>query len=263
MSFSQAASANFVPILARIVLALAFVPAGWNKLMKETEFAGDDARRLRELQVGDATRSSEPRGQLVGLFAHQDQAKEKEQTQEAPPPRPGRALQAEPVPPAQPEAPPATTPAGQDAPPRVSEPPTAGPSEGTTAPETLRARSLHNITLMVDRAGMSNPRLLAWVAALTELVGGGLVLVGLLTRIWALGLAIAMGVAFYLTSLDGFLATWIFGMAIPDYTRLVAQLALFALAFGLVWSGPGALSLDRLVFRRAVDPESKSRGTEG
>lgn len=241
MSFSQAASANFVPILARVVLALAFVPAGWNKLMKETEFAGDDARRLRELQAGDATRASEPRGQLVGLFGQEEEAPTSPPARVEPPPAPSAA----------------------EAPPRVSEPPTASQSDGAAAPETLRARSLHNITLMVDRAGMSNPRLLAWVAALTELVGGGLVLVGLLTRIWALGLAIAMGVAFYLTSLDGFLATWIFGMAIPDYTRLVAQLALFALAFGLVWSGPGALSLDRLVFRRGVDPESKSRGTEG
>jgi uncharacterized membrane protein YphA (DoxX/SURF4 family) len=251
MSFSQAASANVVPILARIVLALACVPAGWNKLTQETEFTGDDARRLRELQVVDATRSSDPRPQPVGLLQ-----------EEAAPPRPGRALQADSVMPAEAETPPATDPPT----PRAPEPPSAGRQNdagGPVSADVVRARALHNVTLMVDRAGMSYPRLLGWVAALTELVGGGLVLVGLLTRIWALGLAIAMGVAFYLTSLEGFLATWIFGMAIPDYTRLVAQLALFALAFGLVWSGPGVLSLDRLVFRPSVDPESKSRGTEG
>ena len=30
---------------------MVFIPAGYNKLMKEAEFSGDEAKRLRELNV--------------------------------------------------------------------------------------------------------------------------------------------------------------------------------------------------------------------
>src|SRR5262245_32882222 len=45
------------------------------------------------------------------------------------------------------------------------------------------------------------PIWLAWAATLTELIGGGLVLLGLLTRFWAFGLACVMGVAMWLTQI--------------------------------------------------------------
>lgn len=49
--FSQQAAANVVPLLARILLFLAFVPAGWHHAMEMGAFSGDTAARLRELGI--------------------------------------------------------------------------------------------------------------------------------------------------------------------------------------------------------------------
>ena len=49
--FSQQAAANVVPLLARILLFLAFVPAGWHHAMQMGSFSDDAAARLRELGV--------------------------------------------------------------------------------------------------------------------------------------------------------------------------------------------------------------------
>ena len=49
--FSQQAAANIVPLLARILIFLAFVPTGWHHAMQQTVFTGDSAARLRELEV--------------------------------------------------------------------------------------------------------------------------------------------------------------------------------------------------------------------
>jgi hypothetical protein len=51
MSFSHATAMNFVPLMARIVLAAAFIPAGYGKLFKQAEFSEDQAKRLNELGV--------------------------------------------------------------------------------------------------------------------------------------------------------------------------------------------------------------------
>ena len=49
--FSQQAAANVVPLLARILIFLAFVPTGWHHAMQQTVFTGDAAARLREIGV--------------------------------------------------------------------------------------------------------------------------------------------------------------------------------------------------------------------
>lgn len=49
--FSQQAAANFVPLLARLLLFLAFVPVGWHHAMQQSVFVGPQADRLRELGV--------------------------------------------------------------------------------------------------------------------------------------------------------------------------------------------------------------------
>ena len=54
MSFSTFAGTAIVPTLSRIVLCAAFLPAGWNKVMDETTFSGDDAQRRIQLGVIDA-----------------------------------------------------------------------------------------------------------------------------------------------------------------------------------------------------------------
>lgn len=55
MTPSQFAATNILPLLARIVLCLAFLPQGWNNLMRDVEYTGKDAQRLRELGVRGVT----------------------------------------------------------------------------------------------------------------------------------------------------------------------------------------------------------------
>ncbi|MHC4784884.1 MAG: hypothetical protein ACYTE6_02860, partial [Planctomycetota bacterium] len=54
MSFSRKASANVVPLLSRLVLAAAFIPAGYDKIMGEPMvFEGQDALTLQKLGIGN------------------------------------------------------------------------------------------------------------------------------------------------------------------------------------------------------------------
>ena len=47
-------ASNAVPLLARILLCLAFIPAGWHHAMNWTQFQGAEAERLRQLGVTSA-----------------------------------------------------------------------------------------------------------------------------------------------------------------------------------------------------------------
>ncbi|MBL9141811.1 MAG: hypothetical protein JNK53_08095, partial [Phycisphaerae bacterium] len=61
MNPSQFAATTILPLLARIVLALAFLPQGWNNLMVITEYSGTDAQRLRELGIRGVAAPEPPR----------------------------------------------------------------------------------------------------------------------------------------------------------------------------------------------------------
>jgi uncharacterized membrane protein YphA (DoxX/SURF4 family) len=255
MSFSQSAATNIVPLIARLVLAAVFIPAGYNKLMREAEFSGEEAKRLRELSVIASADADSPllRPLIVPAALRQ----------EAPSPQ-GEAPGSGSTPPSQPSTDEGGTPAaGPTAGPGAGTPPTpgAGPASGGQAGanggEPVKARALHKVTLMVDKAGWPYQTWLAWAAAVTEFVGGACLILGLFTRVWGLGLAIAMVVAFYLTSLDAVLTTKVFGMPIPDFNRFASQLALFALSFGLLLTGAGGASIDRRMGAGASSGNSK------
>ena len=64
--FSQQAAANIVPLLARILIFLAFVPTGWHHAMQQTVFTGDAAARLREIGIVSADANAGP-GTYVAL----------------------------------------------------------------------------------------------------------------------------------------------------------------------------------------------------
>ncbi|MEN9640942.1 MAG: hypothetical protein RIR77_131, partial [Planctomycetota bacterium] len=68
MSPSQFAATNILPLLARIVLCLAFLPQGWNNLMRDVEYTARDAQRLRELGVRGIT-DPDPKKSDVALGA--------------------------------------------------------------------------------------------------------------------------------------------------------------------------------------------------
>jgi uncharacterized membrane protein YphA (DoxX/SURF4 family) len=225
MSPSQTATLNLVPLLARVVLCIAFIPAGWNKLMRDVEYSGEDAKRLREMNVVART-GPDPGFAVVSLVPQAPTS--------SPLPSDARPTSDEP--------------AVQDSRPIAAAPSGSG--------EPVRTKGLFRIALMLDRQGWSYQVPLAWIAAITELVGGVCVLIGLFTRFWSIGLAIAMGVAFRLTSLAALGEVGLFSMGVDQFNRTVAQLALLALAMGLVCSGAGALSLDRSLFRRGNDGKS-------
>ena len=68
MSPSQFAATNILPFLARVVLCLAFLPQGWNNLMRDVEYTAHDAQRLRELGIRGIT-DPDPKKADVALGA--------------------------------------------------------------------------------------------------------------------------------------------------------------------------------------------------
>ncbi len=217
MALRQSVALNLSPILLRIVLGSVMIAAGLPKL-ETTTFEGQEASRLVDLGVVEKA------------------------------PVEGATL---------PDPQNAEPPAPQD------DTPEAGPDLLTpTGP--VQARMLHNITIMLDKAGHPYPVAFAWLAVITEVVGGALVIVGLLTRIWALGLAVAMAYAFYFAIYLPILTVGVDETGlyriyeslrnIPDLefqtrSTFFLQLSLFAAAASIFLTGPGALSLDRLLFR--------------
>lgn len=308
MSISQSAACNVVPFLARIVLAAAFVTAGWNKISTETTFSGDEAATLRSLGVTGrpvTVSAASHTGIQLASFTF-----EAATPPTAPPPTaPPSATPPPSAPPitdvpakAPPSTPAATGPSAPPSAPRslpptglppiglppIGLPPTGlppnGPPTGETKPSNaatdsavparptpvyepdafssgtasgtalgdptpLMARSLHRITLMVHAQGWSEPVYQAYAAVFVELVGGALLLLGLFSRLWGLGLAVTMAVAFLLTSWPTLQNTSLFALSVADFNKLYCQTGLFVLAFGVMLTGAGALSLDRMIFR--------------
>ena len=69
MSFTRNASANLVPLLSRLVLAAAFIPAGYDKIMGEPViYEGSDAQLLQRLGVGGANDETSADSPQVALY---------------------------------------------------------------------------------------------------------------------------------------------------------------------------------------------------
>lgn len=208
-----------VPLLARIILCAAFLTMGWNKLMYTHTFTGEDAATLIELGVIHDAPAATPAAPVVSPASFQE---DQSADDSLPLPEPPAYLvQTDPL----------------------------------TGEQSVQAKRLHTVTLAVHKAGFSYPIVLAWIATFTELIGGALLLVGLFSRVWGLGLAIAMGVAFYLTSYATLLKLGLFALAADiesgyaGFHSMYTQLALGVLALGIFLTGPGPVSLDRLLFR--------------
>ncbi len=98
--------------------------------------------------------------------------------------------------------------------------------------------SLYNFANSVAHMGL--PYWLGYAAAFTEFFGGIALIVGLLTPIAALGIAIEMGVAIAKVNLSH-------GLTGPQGYEF--PLSLFALALLVLTDGPGYLALDGALFR--------------
>jgi uncharacterized membrane protein YphA (DoxX/SURF4 family) len=146
------------------------------------------------------------------------------------------------------------------------------------ARQETRVRQLYMLALMLDSAsekpsGASFPLwpgvlarepmpvVFAWAVALTELLAGGLVLIGLLSRLSAWALAFVMLGAMWLTEFGpalqtgrtylGFIPRHGSGFAGSEYMTLFLQMCLFSMAVAVAAIGPGACSLDRALCRKA------------
>jgi uncharacterized membrane protein YphA (DoxX/SURF4 family) len=216
--FSQQAAANFVPLLARIILFLAFVPIGWHHAMEMGNFSGDAGARLRELGIVSAGNPEDPRFP-VAVSATGARAVD------------GITL--------------ARGPRPQDTPPV---PIAAADAAGYTS------RALHELTLTFDRLRLPKPHIWAWTVTVFELLGGAFILIGLFSRIWAGGLlvwSIALVGLSSATLAQSWGSLWTPTDAGSAFLRASAlsQYSLIVLSAGLLLTGPGKWSLDGFIFR--------------
>jgi uncharacterized membrane protein YphA (DoxX/SURF4 family) len=254
MRFSAFAGVAIVPLLARLVLVGAFLPQGASKVFTNRTFEG----RAAEILAGLGVAGTRPAATVTGV-AFQETRSLREIYPQAQPPADPAAPGVAPPPgePAAPAAAPAGDAAASTAAPPAQDPPAApaGTAQPVAAPP-IEARSLYGIAfLLVEKGGwpMDAPvkaTHMAWLAALTELIGGGLLLAGLFSRIWGLGLAITMGFAYAMTSWAAPIDPNPFALAtdLEAFNRLYCQLGLLVLALGVFLTGPGPVSLDRVVF---------------
>ena len=270
MSFSRNASANLVPLISRLVLAAAFIPAGYDKIMGEPViYEGSDAQMLQRLGVGGA--NDEQSTDQMALYQDdvqtgrlRDRIRPREDEPKsiprasvpAPTPAPPPPPRPKPVPP-KPEPSQVINPPVE--PPPVVEPPPPARYNTTGSSAQVSARPLYRVAVMLVANSpwpeKLKPDWVAWAAAGVELVGGALILIGLGSRIWGLGLAITMGVAFYLTSLTPLLEIGVLNMPMAIFNQVFTQLCLFALAIGVTMTGAGGLSIDGLFFGGDYDDD--------
>lgn len=106
-------------------------------------------------------------------------------------------------------------------------------------------------------AGGNAPVVLSWVGAMTAIVGGGLVLLGLLTRLWAVALFVLVLVTAWLTQLGPAIQSGDTRLGVlPDRPlldpsngqELLWQFTLLMGVLTLGLAGSGALALDRAIF---------------
>ncbi|NHN56160.1 DoxX family protein [Calidifontibacter sp. DB0510] len=114
--------------------------------------------------------------------------------------------------------------------------------------QKLNTNGMQATTTAFEKMGVPAPKVSAWFAALVELGGGVLLILGAATTIVSLLLVIDMAGAFWFVHRTQ-------GIFVPGGWELVAALGLGALLFAA--TGPGPLSIDRL-FRRRMPARAAS-----
>lgn len=271
LTVGQRTALSVPPLLLRLALAVTFIWAGYAKVFGT--FPVTDDNRAGLIAAGVL-----PEAMVTP----------------APPPadQPEPAPEPAPEPETQPE-PPATSPV-EPAPGEPAEEPMDDPGATAMAPADVvfvaqasnpdRVRNLNGLAVVVNRSanpapvevegetrtpmplmpatfGTSPwPVRLAWAAALTELIAGGLLLIGLFTRIGGLAVAGVMGMAMWLTQIGPAIQSsnaWLGFLPMNDpwnvstYSTFLWQLTLLAAGLALLFSGPGMLSLDRWIFGKS------------
>jgi len=254
MSFRERLAMNVAPVPLRLVLAVTFIWAGSVKVFTDMEVQGEQAAILANLGVDlGVAQSTQPTAFQDGV----------------------PAIDRIPPPPAEDE------PESEAEQPAPSER-TPRPAARYTArdfPQPIAVKKLYGLALLMHGAanpepfedGSARPRIwpdaigstsgaviMAWLAAVSEVLLGFAVLIGFLTRLHALGLFGVMLTATWLTEIGlaiqnsatviGFLPSYPLD-DIPAWKTLFWQLSLAAAAAALFLTGPGAASIDRLLFQ--------------
>ncbi|MDX2131869.1 MAG: DoxX family membrane protein [Planctomycetota bacterium] len=263
-------SQMLAPLLLRLALGVTFVWAGMGKLFAEMDVQGERAAMLANwgsLEKAPAKTPPAPEGDAIPGEARPE-GRPDAQPDERPVPR-------DPLPPATQG--------------RVRPAYFADTYDASDFPEPVRTRRVNGLALLVHAAAFPQARedgstpmalwpgfaaqgrmpvYVAWGVALTELAGGGMLLIGLLTRLAALGIAGSMLGAMWLTEIGpaiqkgqtvlGFLpdrpGLYTPAMSPDGYVSLLWQAALLAMALAIVLLGPGMLALDHAMRSSPVRP---------
>lgn len=287
MSFRQNLALHASPIPLRLILAVTFIWAGLGKVLTDMPVQGEQAAILANLgviQPSEPVPTIPPEAETVDPLP---EGSETDPAEEAPAEEgaaeEGAAEDTGPVSLSGPVAASVFTVQNTD---RVY--------TAADFPEPLMVTRLNGLVLLmhasafptgIDADGNPLPSIwpawagdsawavaLAWAAAITEIVGGVFILLGLLTRFSALNLAGTMLVAAWLTELGPAIqqGQTVLGI-IPDrpafdiaaWKTLFWQLALLAGAMSVFFTGAGALSLDRMIFEpRKPDPDEDDEDYE-
>lgn len=288
------------PVLLRLLLAGTFIWAGLGKIRSEDTVSAEQAAILANMGVikpPEAAAAPDPATPTTPLPSA-DPTIQKDEKGTPKDKSPGEVGEQSPD-----EAEPHFTLTGyQPVPPGVtSPPPQADP--GTTIPaitprtiytakdfpEKTTVTRVNKLALMMHGGAHPGPRadgtpgtafwpsslaggriaiILAWCVAITEIGGGAMLLIGLLTRFWAVALAGVMLGAIWLTGIGpaissgdtflGFLPNRP-AFAIAEWTPLFWQTALLVCSLALALSGPGLLAADNALFGRDKKIEDDDR----
>jgi len=178
MSSTSTAGTGFLRLLTRLVLGTAFFFAGWHACFQDVAFSPEDIRLLEGVPVAPIEVA------LLGAPAAAPKPVAPKKAGEAPKSTPPAAAKA---------------PAPADTPPAASSP--LQPIGPLSFPGTVDRAAAERLALSLRKAGVGDfAEPLAWAAAVASLLGGVLVLVGLLTRFWALTMAVMLGASFWFVS---------------------------------------------------------------
>ena len=233
MSSTQPVQIGFTLLLSRIVLGTALFFAGWHACFQEVEFSPEEIRTLEGVGA-------------VAVPVSWLQAAPEEAA--APADDATEQTSAKPISPMAASVK-AVLETGSHS------------SSDEVASGSIKRVGAERIALCLRTHGFgewSEPT--AWATAVVKLLGGALLVLGLLTRLWAFLAAVIFGVTFWLGSVEtaGMFSTNPLGWvdAGGGFQQMYFVLAMFVLSFGLLAGGPGILSLDRLFWpgRRPSGP---------
>lgn len=241
MTPNEFAATTILPLMARVVLCLAFLPQGWDNVMDMHEFTGPDAQRLRQMGVlprGErltappAVHLGAMRGEAEWLALHLQGESLSEAglgpspapthtppgapgampqpaparsgtatTGNATPPAPGTGQGAAPGGVTAQPGAPASSAAPAPARPAPAIPALTPPSDRASPQSPMEQRKLYGLALTADKARLPFPIPLAWAVSAVQLVGGALMLLGCLSRVVSLLMMVIVAGAFVTTTL--------------------------------------------------------------